>query len=221
MTLLEALIALLLGVVVVSLAGRTLLHVTDVAREAVSRDDRLVARRVARLTLRSELSALAPGDVRSDGGDSLRIRAIRGAGRICVIESNAVVVDLTGSRATDPEKDSLELVGPLGSLRTVDVISATWAPGECGPTPLGRPARLESTGLIDTDLIFARVFETGAYHLSRGALRYRRGRGGRQPLTPQVWSRGSALSLEEGWVRVSIHEASRDSSTISLLVRSW
>jgi hypothetical protein len=30
------------------------------------------------------------------------------------------------------------------------------------------------------------LFEAGSYHLSEGALRYRRGRGGRQPLTEEV-----------------------------------
>ena len=42
---------------------------------------------------------------------------------------------------------------------------------------------------MDAGLIL--VFETGTYHLSRGALRYRRGRGGRQPVTEEVLESGS------------------------------
>ncbi|MGB1779482.1 MAG: PulJ/GspJ family protein, partial [Longimicrobiales bacterium] len=70
-TLLEALVAVVIGTVLVTLAGRTLLHAMAVSRDAVVRDDRLVARRIARLTLRSELAALGPGEARSSGGDSL------------------------------------------------------------------------------------------------------------------------------------------------------
>lgn len=33
--------------------------------------------------------------------------------------------------------------------------------------------------------VLTRVFERGSYHLVGGALRYRRGEGGRQPLTPE------------------------------------
>lgn len=37
-----------------------------------------------------------------------------------------------------------------------------------------------------SDPVFALVFETGAYHLADGALRYRRGRSGRQPLVEAI-----------------------------------
>ena len=35
--------------------------------------------------------------------------------------------------------------------------------------------------------LVARIFERGSYHVSGGALRYRRGMGGRQPLTLDVF----------------------------------
>ena len=76
-SLVELLTALVLGALVIGLAGRTLLHAAETVRRAVAHDDRGTARRVARLTLRSELAALSPGDVRSSGGDSIRIRAFR------------------------------------------------------------------------------------------------------------------------------------------------
>ena len=45
--------------------------------------------------------------------------------------------------------------------------------------------------------LFGRVYERGSYHLTLGALRYRRGGGGRQPLTPLRVAEGS-LEAGEG-----------------------
>lgn len=39
---------------------------------------------------------------------------------------------------------------------------------------------------VPAGLILVRYFERGSYHLSGDALRYRRGRAGRQPLTPET-----------------------------------
>ncbi|MGB1657485.1 MAG: PulJ/GspJ family protein [Longimicrobiales bacterium] len=220
-TLLEALVAVVIGTVLVTLAGRTLLHAMAVSRDAVVRDDRLVARRIARLTLRSELAALGPGEARSSGGDSLRLRAVRGTGRICLIESDGVVVDLQAGRSPEPDKDSLELIGSLGAVYAVDLIGTAVEPDACGATTRGRPTRLRSSGRVDSDVIFVRLFETGSYHLDRGALRYRRGRGGRQPLTPEVWDGTSSLLLDPPWIRVSLLEVSGDSMPVPLLVRAW
>ena len=220
-TLLEALIAVVIGIVLVTLAGRTLLHAMAVSRDAVARDDRLVARRIARLTLRSELAALGPREARSAGGDSLRMRAVRGAGRVCRIESDAVVVDLQAVRSPEPDKDSLELIGSLGAVHTVDLVGAGAEPDACGATARGRPTRLRSSGRVGTDVIFIRLFETGSYHLDRGALRYRRGLGGRQPLTPEVWDGTSSLVLDPPWIRVSLREVPGDSMPVPLLVRGW
>jgi hypothetical protein len=220
-TLLEALIAVVISTVVVTLAGRTLLHAMAVSRDAVVRDDRLIARRIARVTLRSELAALGPGEARSSGGDSLRLRAIRGAGRVCRIESDWIVADLRAGRSPEPDKDSLELMGPLGAVQVVDLIGTGSEPNACGANAVGRPTRLRSSGPVDPDVVFVRLFETGAYHLDLGALRYRRGRGGRQPLTPDVWDERSSLVFDAPWIRASLVDARAESTAVPLLVRVW
>ncbi len=60
----------------------------------------------------------------------------------------------------------------------------------------------------EESIVLARLFERGSYHVSGAALRYRRGRGGRQPLTPEVFDtppsgfvkEGGSLALE--WMRL-------------------
>lgn len=220
-TLLEALVAVVIGAVLVTLVGRTLLHTVAVSRDAVVQDDRLVARRIVRLTLRSEFAALVPGEARSSGGDSLRLRAVRGVGRVCRIESDGVVVDLQAGRSPEPDKDSLELIGPLGAVHAVDLTGTDDEPEACGVSEVGRPTRLRSSGPIGRDVIFVRLFETGSYHLDGGALRYRRGLGGRQPLTPGVWDGTSTLVLDPPWIRASLFDVSGDSISLPVVVRGW
>jgi len=221
-TVLEAFVAVLLGTLLVTLAGRTLLHAIDVSRTSIERDDRLMADRVARLVLRSELNALAPAEIRSTGGDSIRLRAIRGAGRICAIGvDSSLVVDLQSRRAPDPAKDSLSLVGALGRGQVLDLMSVSPATGECGPVPQGRPVRLRTGQAVESPVVFLRVFETGAYHLARGALRYRIGGGGRQPLTPEIWDAGSTLNWDGRGLRVRLLDSPADSMSVAMLARPW
>jgi hypothetical protein len=49
-----------------------------------------------------------------------------------------------------------------------------------------------------------RLFESGEYHLADGALRYRRGGGGRQPLTPERLGLGSGFRALQNGVEVQI-----------------
>ncbi|MDG2283469.1 MAG: hypothetical protein P8L45_10120 [Longimicrobiales bacterium] len=221
-TVLEVFVAMLLGTLLVTLAGQALLHAVDVSRASIERDDRVVADRIARLILRSELNALAPAEIRSTGGDSIRLRAVRGAGRVCAIGvDSSVVVDLQTHRAPDPAKDSLSLVGPLGGLLVLGLASITPAPGECGAAPEGRPVRLRTEGSVEYPMVFLRVFETGAYHLARGALRYRIGGGGRQPLTPEVWDEASTLDWDGRRLRVRLLDKPGDTMSVPILARPW
>ena len=221
MTLVEAVVGVFLGAMVVTLAVRTLLQTASVARDTLVRDDRLTARRIARLTLRSELSALASGEARSSGGDSLSVRAVRGAGRVCQTGADELVVDLQSVRSPEPGKDSVELIGPLGSLRTVDLIDSRVLPDGCGQIPAGKPTALRSAGHIPSETIFVRLFETGSYHLPDGALRYRRGEGGRQPLTPVVWDPSSSLHVDGSWIRVLLRRGGEDTRVEPILFRTW
>jgi hypothetical protein len=51
-----------------------------------------------------------------------------------------------------------------------------------------------------TDPVLGRIFEGGSYHFSGGALRYRRGAGGRQPLTPERVREGHLQDREGSFV---------------------
>lgn len=88
--------------------------------------------------------------------------------------------------------------------------SAEGSADDCPPLPSGR-IRIWEVGLPPGDpatfpvpefpplgepeypWVFLRYFESGQYHLTNGALRHRRGQGGRQPLTAQVLSHESAM----------------------------
>ena len=141
--------------------------------------------RVTALVLRAELRYAAAPD-RAIGADSIHLRAVRGTGVICSRDGDVLRVRYRGVRRPDPEKDSVLVVSDSSSVGTPFRVSAVASAddGPCGPgyrltldgTPPGR-------GLV-------LLFETGSYHLADGALRYRRGRGGRQPVTEAVLAGG-------------------------------
>ena len=139
--------------------------------------------RTTRLVLDRELRYLAAADVHALGPDSLRFRAVRGTGAVCHRGARHLVVRYRGVRWPDPAKDSVLLVTEGGRSGAGYAVTSVSSSAVC---PGG--LRLD----LDRDLDpgpaggVALVFESGAYHLSAGALRYRLGRGGRQPLTEAV-----------------------------------
>jgi hypothetical protein len=151
--------------------------------------------RTGRLVLAAELRFLAPGDVAAVGPDSIRIRAFRGGGAACRgAPDGAVHVVYGGVRQPDPGKDSVLV---LSAHETLPARLVSWsASPECDgsvrmtldPTPGG-------------DAAYVLLFETGAYSVSGGALRYRRGGGGRQPLTEALF-RDMAMEAVPRGVRV-------------------
>ena len=184
----EAVVALLLGLLLVHLGFTTLRRLDRFQEEAGRRQDALVASRIAGTVLRGELA-------RTDGSwrvsdDSLALRAFRGTGVVCAVGPGAddVVVAYRGDRYGDPSKDSVEIVTTEGSvsvlaLRSV-APSAVSCPGALADEEI-RGWRVD--GAVPVDAVLARIFESGSYHLTGSALRYRIGAGGRQPLTPEVW----------------------------------
>lgn len=190
-TLAEATMALLLaGVLTVALASLFAL----VGRAARAHAD-LAARAETEMTvaavLGEELRALTAGDVRF-GGDSVRLRAFRGDGRVCAAGGTRVVVDYAGFRLPEPDKDSVVLVSARGEF-AADVVGV----GDAA-CPTGSARRSLALTLADTapaDAAFALVFESGAYSIHASAFRYRRGASGRQPLTDETLdSRRSAIA---------------------------
>lgn len=193
----EAVVALLVGLLVLQLGLSSLARLRTAQADLAARADALVALRLGRHVLRRELRHGIPGRDWAATADSLGLRAFRGAGIVCA--SDSIAAELTvwyqGDRAPDPSKDSVLLVTGEGRVGVRALAGTGTAsspcPGAAGPTMRWRLDRAAPTGTL-----VARVFERGSYHLTAAALRYRRGASGRQPLTPEVWSSAS------GW-RVS------------------
>lgn len=153
-------------------------------RLAAVSQDRVRAAEVGRtvdLVLNGELRYAAPGDA-APGPDSIRLRAVRGSAIICD-GGTELGVRYDGVRRPDPGKDSALVItgaGTAGSVHALVAAAAVGGSGGCGDLRL----RLEPMPTAVTGHLL--VFETGTYHLSGGALRYRRGNGGRQPVTEAV-----------------------------------
>ena len=181
--------ALLLGLFLIHLALTTVTELSARQAEASRRLDALTAARVTRTVLRGELDRGRPDDwiVRDD---SLRLRAFRGTAIVCQVDSSAaaLTVGYRGDRLPEPTKDSVELIGGDGSVVRLALDGST---STSQPCPLAEPGeevlRWLLSGPPPAEVVVARLFESGSYHLAGSALRYRRGAGGRQPLTPEVW----------------------------------
>jgi hypothetical protein len=184
----EALVALLLGLFLVSLALTALARQRAAVAALERTGDVLAAVRVARQLLGEEGHA---GDARRDGWalstDSLGLRAFRGVGYVCGPGPTPLdlVVETEGVRRPQPDKDSVLFLGVSREWTVVALAGAT-AATPCSADP-GRAAELwHLSGTPPTGAVFARYFERGSYHVADEALRYRRGMSGRQPLTPEV-----------------------------------
>lgn len=153
--------------------------------------------RVVGIVLGVEVHALAPPDIGAMGADSLRLRAFRGGGRICDGDSDILFVRYDGVRRPEPDKDSVLIVGAFdsrGVSRSVEAVS--------GDPRCGGSLRLQLSpvprGSLSSPRGWVLVFESGSYHLSGGSLRYRRGAGGRQPLTEEGIGTGRLTPLRSG-----------------------
>ncbi len=201
----EAVVALLLGLFVVHLALTTTQRLERYRERAARRHDALLSTRVARTVLRGEL-ARSGGDW-SVGQDSLGLRAFRGTAVLCQAGAGPaeVVVAYRGDRLPEPTKDSAEVIVGDGGRVVLGLRSAEATALPCAWAAPGESVQLwRLDGSLPAGAVVVRVFETGSYHLTGSALRYRVGAGGRQPLTPEVWrdagtgfdSRDSLLFLD-------------------------
>lgn len=166
--------------------------------------------------LSGDLRLAVPGsDIAAWGGDSLRLRVVRGSGIICRIQGDSAWVWYRGLRAPDPAKDSLLVLGPSGEV----ALGLTAERGVTDDACLERVGyqllRLTAPGAAPG---VALVFEWGSYHLSGGALRYRRGRGGRQPLTDSVFDASSRFQLLDDAGAPAV--AAADARTVEALLRA-
>jgi len=189
-TVVETLVALLLGWLVAYLALTTLAKQRTVMSRLMHRSEALAAVRTARVVLGSEGRRGAPvRDGWRRDGSTLEVRAYRGIALPCLSlpGSAELIVRVEGDRRPDPAKDSVLVVdftggGPVRAL----LERAPVDPADCGDGGTGPAERWVLSEGVSAEGALLRYFERGSYHLDAGALRYRRGLGGRQPLTPEV-----------------------------------
>lgn len=196
-TVVEGLVALLLGLTVVHLGLEILARQRTVQTRLTRRVEALGALRLGRHLFREELrQGRHPTDWRPLDETSLVLRAFRGGGGVCPIRPapEELLVAYRGLRRPDPAKDSVLLLGATGGWTARALTSAAATALGC---PGARPLPLLRLGLSEeasSGVVYARIFESGSYHVAGGALRYRRGMGGRQPLTPEVLSSASGYA---------------------------
>ncbi len=192
-TLAEALVVLLLLFGLLHIAWTIAAVHASSAFAIFERSQVLEAARVSGWVLREELRGGVPGSDWWPGQDSVAVRAFRSLGVTCEPDSEpgTLVVEPTGLRAPDPGKDSVLVLWPDGRWRAHDLVGRSLG-APC--TPGGPPAERWRVEPPEAGGLAVRVFERGSYHVADGAFRYRRGAGGRQPLTPPVLGSSSGLS---------------------------
>jgi len=210
-TLAEVLLVFVCGLLVVQLSLVSLARVRSVGLGLTHRSDALAVLRTSRIVLRRELRFGVRGiDWVDFAPDSIALRAFRGVGVVCPEGAGSpdVTVAWSGVRAPDPEKDSVLLLTDRGAWVAADLLSARPTSDHCLADPEREMERWHLSVTPEEPVVLARLFERGSYHVSSAALRYRRGRGGRQPLTPEVFdtppsgfvTRGESLLIE--WLRL-------------------
>lgn len=200
----ELLVALVLTAGLASLGWAVFAAHRRVAEGISRRADLLAAERVTRVVLATETAAGAPGrdwDLLAPG--VVTIRAFRGWAAVCaplgrLREGDDLFVSYEGLRQPEPDKDSVLSIEADGSW-VVAALAWRTAAGEACPGTGGPALERWGTDPPLRDPILLRVFERGSYHLDDGALRYRIGAAGRQPLTPAAFDpRASGIGSAPG-----------------------
>lgn len=160
------------------LASRTAALTSD-------RAEALDATRTAAALLDRELRTLGGADV-TTFPDSLSLRAFRGYAVPCDT-AGTVRVRFTGARPPDPTKDSIiALTDSAEVVAALTAASPTAPGGGCAPLPGEQVFALAVAPALPPAAAWL-VYERGTYSIGGGALRYRRGFGGRQPVTAPVF----------------------------------
>lgn len=188
-TLVESLVALLLTVILLTAAATVLRGQLGIARQIRLDADLLLAFRLTRSTLQEETRYGYAGRDWATAADTVTVRAFRGTALVCGAPSPGhLAVRYTGWRNPNPAKDSVMVLTHAGRWVAVELLgrAAGSAATSCGDSTWGSPEVWNVAPSVEG--VFGRLFERGSYHLTGRALRYRRGRGGRQPVTPEVFS---------------------------------
>lgn len=164
------------------------------------------ARRVAATILAGEVRYIVPTtDLYAIERDSLALRNFRGTAVVCAVVDEMVLVRYRGLRAPEPAKDSVVAVGggivnagepggPAGAAQAGALYASSAAAAGC-PLRAGESLYRWTLGSRPEPGVLLLLFESGSYHLTGNAFRYRRGESGRQPLTAELFDdRAGGLS---------------------------
>lgn len=176
------------------------IHIGWLALERQARSHRAVGRslleleavRTSAALMSLELTASLPfEDWTNHPPDSVALRAFRGFRFVCreLVESRPdaeLPVYGVGLRSPDPAKDSVLVLHGDGRWRSHDLIRVSASDEVCPRAPGRRVERWTVDPAAPTAWV-VQYFERGSYHLAGRAFRYRAGRGGRQPLTPELF----------------------------------
>lgn len=225
-TLVELLVAMVLGTVLLGGAVTLLGTLSRATRQAVARWDNMEAVRTVWVTTERELRpGVRDRDWEVTDGGVLRLRAFRGLARVCgaAVEPGVYPVLWRGDRQPVPDQDSVVVLGADGGWRQA-ALTAWLAGGPCLEAEGERSGRMAWEGAGSEPPVLVRVFERGAYSFYRGAFRYERGAAGRQPLTPEVFedevryeadslgvivTAGLPPGVDGGWVRIVLAAEAR------------
>lgn len=184
-SLVEALVVFILTALVAQGGWSVLATVRRSCEKAAVSAERLETVRTVSWILQQELGGGRPyHDWWPGDGDTLGLRAYRGIALIRTLTGDgALEVCFRGMRAPNPEKDSVAILASSGHWTVHGLVSRLRGEQGCTGGTEGWEERWELEP-VPTEGLVARLFERGSYHLANGAFRYRRGAGGRQPLTP-------------------------------------
>jgi hypothetical protein len=101
------------------------------------------------------------------------------------VGTTELIVSFDGLRRPDPTKDSLLMLDDAGTWAAVGLVGVASGP-PCPQAPTTPAERWDISLPTSRPIVLVRLFEPASYHLAAGALRYRVGGGGREPLTPEA-----------------------------------
>lgn len=207
----ELVVVLALGGVVLSAVVGGVAATRRVATRIAASSARSDALRTVRGVVSGELRWGVPGrDHRIVEREVLALRAYRGRALPCGPGGEGELrVRYAGQRLPNPEKDSVLVLEAPGRWTSAALRERRRSGDESG-CPDGRGA--VEAWVLDPptrEPRLLRLYESGEYHLTGSAFRYRRGRGGRQPLTPEVLddARSGWEAGPEGSVRIRLTTA--------------
>ncbi len=192
-TMVELLVAVVVSAVVLSVAGSAYALSLRAAQRTLRETEGSQAAGVAWSILAAELRAQSgPSDYAIGPGDSIRLRAFRGGGWPCPGDGPGVLrIAHRGDRSPNVQKDSVLALTDRGTWVALG-LDAVGGAQTCAAT--GASVRTWTLSPLTPGLQYVRLFESGTYSVERATLRYRVGRGGRQPVTAERFDSTATLA---------------------------